>query len=603
MTRQQLIAYIIGSLTLVGSLVGVTLYNGGTDPITGVPDPITVDGQTITFDWTDDNTGEGIHIYTDKQTYTKGISHAEVYVAVVNNSGSSQNVTFNGLFADQKDYIDKAYVLTQVTEDIPVYGEVCNTENIRNATTSKMEQVEICTTEQTSTDRVTKPQWGELPLDTYDAAAEITKLNGRSKKNSDGYTADKSLNYTMDVGEVVYLKLLVNFDANTSGNFFLEAIGDTAIGHLDPWFNASWTYRVPVEINSEHVSSTLSSFPVYVDLADLPSDFHTNVKADGCDIRVVESDETTETAFELVAYASSTDTGELHFLADSLSSSATSTFYIYYGNSGASCYASSTTYGAQNVWTSSYQAVYHLEVLTDDSTSNTYTLTNSSVTSDTGQIGNAADGGTGDSATRLRRTDNAGIAFDDAVTYSAWIIPNEEPSVSETDTYLYQIWREGDSGGDRYLSTFNDAGTQQIFARWAVSPSGWTNLTYNMTIATGTPTKIDVTYAGGGATSGAMKLYVNGILRDNANITTNRAFNATNGEGTNAIMLLAAEGTATPADGVTDEARFSLAERSADWILSEYTNQASTTDFYYVGAQETDTSGGSSNPQSIFWWF
>ncbi|GAG31726.1 unnamed protein product, partial [marine sediment metagenome] len=53
--------------------------------------------------------------------------------------------------------------------------------------------------------------------------------------------------------------------------------------------------------------------------------------------------------------------GELHFRADSLSSSSNTNFYIYYGNSGASDYAVTATYGRNNVWSNSYAAVWHLE--------------------------------------------------------------------------------------------------------------------------------------------------------------------------------------------------------------------------------------------------
>jgi len=58
--------------------------------------------------------------------------------------------------------------------------------------------------------------------------------------------------------------------------------------------------------------------------------------------------------------------GEVHFKGD-LSSSTDTEFYIYYGNSGASDYAVTDTYGRNNVWNSNYKAVYHLKDANDSS--------------------------------------------------------------------------------------------------------------------------------------------------------------------------------------------------------------------------------------------
>jgi len=34
------------------------------------------------------------------------------------------------------------------------------------------------------------------------------------------------------------------------------------------WYNSSWDYRVKITIESDEVDSTLTDFPVYVDLSD-----------------------------------------------------------------------------------------------------------------------------------------------------------------------------------------------------------------------------------------------------------------------------------------------------------------------------------------------
>src|SRR3989338_2847452 len=144
------------------------------------------------------------------------------------------------------------------------------------------------------------------------------------------------------------------------------------------WYNASWTYRVKITIQNGKVDADLTNFPVYVNLANLPAGFHTNVnQTDARDIRVTRADGTTECAREVVSYVAASDTGELHFLADALANATDTEFYIYYGNAAATEPAANATYGSQNVWDSNYKAVWHLKNASSttiaDSTSNANT--------------------------------------------------------------------------------------------------------------------------------------------------------------------------------------------------------------------------------------
>ena len=86
------------------------------------------------------------------------------------------------------------------------------------------------------------------------------------------------------------------------------------------WYNPSWIDRVKITVDHTKVPSNLTNFPVYVNLADLPAGFFSNVRSDGGDIRVTTSDQTTEIAREVVAINTGGSTGELYFNAPSLSS-------------------------------------------------------------------------------------------------------------------------------------------------------------------------------------------------------------------------------------------------------------------------------------------
>ena len=126
------------------------------------------------------------------------------------------------------------------------------------------------------------------------------------------------------------------------------------------WYSGSWSRRIKLTVRHETVDANLTDFPVYINLANLPAGFFTNVQSDGDDIRITKIDGVTEVPYELVSINTTLKTGELHFKAD-LASTTNTEFYLYYANSGALGYAAGATYGSRNVWTNGYEAVYHLE--------------------------------------------------------------------------------------------------------------------------------------------------------------------------------------------------------------------------------------------------
>ena len=126
------------------------------------------------------------------------------------------------------------------------------------------------------------------------------------------------------------------------------------------WYDDSWGFRVKVTVQASQITGDLTNFPTYVDLSGLPAGFFSNVQSSGADIRVTSSDETSELAREIVALDTVGSTGQLHFLASSLSSSVDTEFYIYYGNAEATEPVPSSTYGSESVWVN-YDGVSHLE--------------------------------------------------------------------------------------------------------------------------------------------------------------------------------------------------------------------------------------------------
>jgi len=573
--------------TTIGVVATFTLFIGGVDKA-GVPDPITVDGQTIEFTWTDENDKEDLIIWTDQKRYSQGLSSAEVYVAVANMSGVEQDIELAGYFVNERRYIKDIKVLVEVEEIVPAeYETVCvESENkqvkLKGDTASSTAEDLKCSekiTKKETTQMVNK--WVELPSqqnDLFEVSKDLVKLakSDKVRKSVDGYIAEKkSSEFSIKDREVLYYKLNIVYPAGDDGNFFLEAIGSQgAYGHLDPWFDTDWTKRVAITIDATKVPSTQTSFPVYVDLGELPAGFHTNVKSDGCDIRVVESDETTETAFELVDYDAGTDSGELHFMADSISGSTDTTFYIYYGNAGASCYAVGATYGRNAVW-SDYQAVYHMEETSGsrgDSTGNGHDLTdNNSVLSAAGVMGNAADFEASNSK-YLDATDAVDISSQ--ATISAWI-------KKESSTFGYVV-QKGTSDSDLNYRIYIGASSGGGFYRKVGSTMR--NLTHTFSWSNNTDYLIHCVQDGDGG-----EIYINAssIVTDN---------NGGNLSANNGILTVGARNRGSGAqnylDGLIEELRMRTSAVTANWITTEHNNQSSVSTFITPGAEE-DNGGGS----------
>jgi len=351
-----------------------------------------------------------------------------------------------------------------------------------------------------------------------------------------------------------------------------------------PWYDSSWTYRQKITIDNTKVSADLTDFPVYVDLSDLGTDFFSNVKTDGSDIRVTKSDGTTEVPREVVGIDTGSSTGELHFKADGTLSSSTSTsFYIYYGNASATEPATSATYGRNNVW-SSYICVYHMAQDPSgsapqmiDSTGNGNDLTSSgSMTSGdlvSGQVGNAID-------------------FDGSNDYLG-INYNSDFDLTNSDLTISLLVKTSSSGSYRQIvskmgsstSDFNyQLGIQNSNKAYFTTGSGgsWTDATGTSNINTGTWKYL----VGTKVHAGNSKVYVDGTQE--ANVSSVNIGNSTNVP----ITVGARSNTGTRSQffpAQIDEVRLSANALSADFIDAMVTNHTSASTFYSAAAQETYT--------------
>lgn len=352
------------------------------------------------------------------------------------------------------------------------------------------------------------------------------------------------------------------------------------------WYNASWPYRVAVTVQNAEVDADLTDFPVYVDLNDLPAGFHTNVTEDAGDIRVTTSDGTTEVPREVVFYATSTDTGELHFKG-TLSNASDTVFYIYYGNASADDYAVSDTYGRNNTW-SAYDGVWHLQGTPTGSADDVVDATGggNDLTSQAGMgAGDVVAGNLSGNAYQFTTNDwlSGGDVLDmgtNDVTISTWV------NTTDTDFSLFaKSFYAGTA--NRYAGGIRENSAAGVFGLFHGTSA------INLANNTGTATY-----------NGSWHHYALRWDRDalmaqilDGAVTTSTSIAAQSAVDVQSVAIFIVAGynnaagtghndTALELNGTMDEVRFSYSALSAEWLTTEHSNQSAPASFYSVGAEE-----------------
>jgi hypothetical protein len=322
----------------------------------------------------------------------------------------------------------------------------------------------------------------------------------------------------------------------------------------------------------------LIDFPVYVNTDDLGNNFYESVRNDCGDVRITSADGLAEIPREVVFCDGSN--GEIHFKAPFLSASNDTDFYIYFGNSSATDYDYSDTYGRNAVW-SGYEAVWHMSqtsslvdstgVYDSVSASGTRTLIDGRVGKGVALSGNGR-------FSMGNVLDKGGTV---PYTLSAWFYLNSNPAVNQAiagknttsspfkgyELIIGDTSRFGTNIGSHY-------GTGQYVSR-RTSLNSINTITWYHGVAT----------YNGSKTHGGINVYRDGIVNNNLNAgagwtsgNSSSAANWTIGSRNNSSQL--------PFAGRVDEVRLSNVVLSADWIATEYNNQFSPSTFYTVGALE-----------------
>jgi hypothetical protein len=288
-------------------------------------------------------------------------------------------------------------------------------------------------------------------------------------------------------------------------------------------------------------------------------------------------------SFERVSYVATSGKIECWVKLPALSHTSDTTFYVLYGDSSVTTDQSTPT----SVWSNSFNGVWHLgdgtTLTATDSTSNGYHGTITGVSATAGQISGGVS---------MNGSQPNGITMGNVIapgtgdfTLSAWIkftTAQYAPFIGKRDPNSTQRFALAagyvDSSGNGSVATtvcltlYDGSFRQGIHTSATYGDGAWH-------------------YVVGTRTAQTLVLYVDGVSQslvvDQLDATTINVNNA-------GTFFLGNDGTRTY-NGSVDEGRVALGVvRSADWIVSEYNNQANPATFYSLGAEQTP--GGGSTP-------
>ncbi len=358
------------------------------------------------------------------------------------------------------------------------------------------------------------------------------------------------------------------------------------------WYDSSWAYRQEVTISSSITDASLSDFPLLIALEDGSNPVFTNAQPDGDDLLFTEVDGVTLLDHEIETYnaASGSEDMEIWLRIPSLSASADTTVYLYYGNP-----SSGNQENAAGVWDSDYITVLHLNETSGthyDSTSNNRNgIPRNGVNQNApGKIDGADDFDGSNDYVDLGQYNYGPVS---GFTWFSWARPDngseaDQNIIGHADTTSCEDMRlniNHDAAGFAFLIDPLDGRPDNDKAYWnppgGVVSGQWYNVTGVMDYD-----------------AGKIRLYVDGIMRDDSTWTgtpVNEAMYGSIGENAayrpNELRGLF--------NGRIDEVRISKIPRSSGWIKASYNTSAYPASYLDFGQQEQPTPTPTFSPTEI----
>ena len=379
----------------------------------------------------------------------------------------------------------------------------------------------------------------------------------------------------------------------TAGAAGLTGVPSGSFSLRESFACSGWLYHKLITINQGQVGAGgVTDFPVLVRIP-ANADLRDKALPTGTDILFTDLTSTVKYDHEIESYNGAT--GELiaWVKLPSVSSSANTQFYMYYGNASAAPQQSPA-----GVWSNGYRMVHHLEetgglgtsLLDSTSNANNGTAAGTGATfpafiDATGFIDGARShpGVTAATPPALNFPSSGTLTITGAQTAEAWAyVESGQPAPDHNPIF----WKGVTIG----------YGTAYQF-RIAVGPAG--AMTWGVTCGTsegwfeaGVPVLNNWAHYALTWDGTTARAYINGVLQTISNNSTGatlcggQALN-TNAEPVRSGFALRGEiaGQQTFLRGRTDELRVSAAARSVAWLLTQYNNQSSPPTFHTVGPE------------------
>jgi len=375
---------------------------------------------------------------------------------------------------------------------------------------------------------------------------------------------------------------------NAGGSNTLIKPNYIAVTPSPPWYSCSWGYRKNITIDKSQVSGTQTNFPVLINLAS-DNDLKNGARSDGYDILFTTSDGTTKLSHEIEKYTSSTGALVAWVKVPTVTDSANTTIFMYYGYP-----ASPNQQDRTNVWDADFRGVWHLKEDPSgtapqmlDSTANAWHGTSNGAMTTSDQVAAIVNGGLDLDGSNDYISTNYVQTGVTAYTIEAWI---------KTSTISMQrvIVHDRGSGAGRSL-TLSIGGTYPggpgvaggvgygvdsdniyigRYSTTTVNNNNWHHLVGVWTAPAGTA-----------IAPAQFSIYIDGTPAATTDATVGTApLSPLTGLGGTLLAQHAPWNTYLPS--IIDEVRISNTVRNANWILTEYNNQNSPATFHYLGNQE-----------------
>ncbi|MCH7474805.1 MAG: DUF2341 domain-containing protein, partial [Gemmatimonadetes bacterium] len=350
-----------------------------------------------------------------------------------------------------------------------------------------------------------------------------------------------------------------------------SAAGVCPAADLGGWYPGGWLYRKPLSVGAGNVPSNLTNFPVLVSIP-LDTELAASAQPDFDDILFTAADGTTKLSHEIEKYNATTGELVAWVKVPTVSSTADTILYMYYGNAGAANQRDPT-----GVWSNGYAGVWHLNE--DPSGGAPQHLDSTSNNNDgTAQLMESGDSVTGPMDKALN--------FDPSTEYVQ--IPNSASLDITGNAITLSVWVKADiapDGDNGFLTKYIGGNYNYMISASSSDVSNFRVRTNNAATRIDSTTLLPIgswAYIVGTYDGTTMRVYHNAAQEATSGARTG-SINTTTAD---VVIGRRATDDSRTFNGKIDEARVSNVARSADWITTEFSNQNDPANFHSVCNEE-----------------